>query len=81
LPQAPDIGALPLPPEQLRAQLRVALASDGYVTIDAPGDLASLLGWLSTLPLAEVHIEPIGLQAVYELYHPLEAAGGAEAAA
>jgi len=36
---------------------------------------------LSTLPLAEVHIEPIGLQAVYEQYHPLEVVATAETAA
>jgi ABC-2 type transport system ATP-binding protein len=81
LSQGSNTGALPQPPEALRADLHVKLESGGYVTIDAPGDLASLLGWLSTLPLAEVHIEPIGLQAVYEQYHPLEAAGGSEAAA
>jgi ABC-2 type transport system ATP-binding protein len=74
-------GAMTPAPESLRGQLHVSLASDGYVTIDAPGDLASLLGWLSTLPLAEVHIEPIGLEAVYEQYHPLEVAPGAEVAA
>jgi beta-exotoxin I transport system ATP-binding protein len=74
-------GSLPQVPEALRAQLSVSPVSDGHVTIDAPGDLASILGWLSTLSLAEVHIEPIGLQAVYEQYHPLEVVATAETAA
>jgi len=56
------------------------LVRDGHATIDTPGDLAPLLKWLATLPLTEVHIEPIGLQAVYEQYHPAEA-GGAEVVA
>ena len=37
-------------------------------------DLSAVLGWLATLPLAKVRVEPIGLQAVYEQYHPAEAA-------
>jgi ABC-2 type transport system ATP-binding protein len=74
-------GSMPQVPDSLRAQLSVSSVSDGHVTIDAPGDLASILGWLSTLPLAEMHIEPIGLQAVYERYHPLEVAATAETAA
>jgi ABC-2 type transport system ATP-binding protein len=74
-------GALPQAPDELRSQIQVSSKSDGSVTIDAPGDLASLLGWLATLPLAEVHIEPIGLQAVYEQYHPADTAGAAEVAA
>jgi len=44
------------------------------VTIETPGDLSPLLGWLATLPLAEVRIEPLGLAAVYEKYHPPEEA-------
>ena len=55
-------------------------ATTGFVqgakaaTGEAPGDLSPLLGWLATLPLAEINIEPVGLQAVYEQYHPAEAA-------
>jgi beta-exotoxin I transport system ATP-binding protein len=75
------VGSMPQIPDAMRAQLSVSSASDGQITIDAPGDLASILGWLSTLPLAEVHIEPIGLQAVYEKYHPLEVVATAETAA
>jgi ABC-2 type transport system ATP-binding protein len=44
------------------------------VTIETPGQLAPLLGWLATLPLAEVHIEPFGLQAIYDRFHTVAAA-------
>lgn len=63
--------AAPLPPlpQHLVDQVKVSAAADGRVSIDAPGDLAQILGWLATLPISEVQIEPIGLQAVYEMYH------------
>ncbi|MEX0585301.1 MAG: ABC transporter ATP-binding protein, partial [Pirellulales bacterium] len=61
-------------PEHLRGGLVVSHDVDGRVTIDAPGDLSAVLGWLATLPLAEVQIEPLGLQAVYEQYHSAEVA-------
>jgi ABC-2 type transport system ATP-binding protein len=48
--------------------------ASGWVTIDVRGDLTPLLPWLATLPLANVHVEPIGLASVYEQYHPAEAA-------
>jgi ABC-2 type transport system ATP-binding protein len=65
-------AAMPPVPEHLASQLSVSSNALSRVTIDAPGDLAPLLGWLATLPLAEVHIEPVGLQAVYEQYHPAD---------
>jgi ABC-2 type transport system ATP-binding protein len=85
LPQAPEQPS-PYPegegfslraPEPMRAAVTIVANQDGWVTIDAPGDLAPLLGWLATLPLAEVHIEPIGLAAVYEKFHPAESGEGA----
>jgi ABC-2 type transport system ATP-binding protein len=67
-------GALPSMPERFAGQVAITQHSDARIAIDAPGDLAPLLGWLATMPLTEVHIEPIGLQAVYEKYHAPEAA-------
>lgn len=61
-------SALPAVPDDLAARLRIS-AGNGDVTIDTPGDLSPLLGWLATLPLAEVHIEPIGLRAAYDRFH------------
>ncbi len=67
-------GQLPAAPENLQHDLSIVQNADGSITIDAPADLSPLLSWLAKLPLAEVHIEPIGLQAIYEQYHPPEAA-------
>jgi ABC-2 type transport system ATP-binding protein len=62
-------GPLPPPPAEFSDQLAISPGENGDVTIETPGELAPLLGWLATLPLAEVRIEPHGLQAVYEKYH------------
>jgi ABC-2 type transport system ATP-binding protein len=64
---------LPAVPAAMAGKLSVMQYPGGEVTIDAPGELAPLLGWLATLPLAHVNIEPIGLQAVYEQYHRADA--------
>jgi ABC-2 type transport system ATP-binding protein len=63
-------AALPAPPAHLQKQLTVSAGENGNVTIETSNELSSLLGWLATLPLAEVHIEPLGLKTVYEKYHP-----------
>ena len=47
---------------------RDAAGTDRLV-LEAAEALAPLLGWLATLPLAEVEIEPIGLAAVYDRFH------------
>ena len=62
-------GELPPLPPQLAGQVELQNSDDGELTILAPGELAPLLGWLATLPLAQVRIEPIGLQAIYDHYH------------
>lgn len=59
---------LPTPPIELAAGLQMS-AANGDVTIETPGDLSPLLGWLATLPLAEVRIEPVGLRAIYDRVH------------
>ena len=67
-------GELQPPPPHLVEQLTIAHGDNNRVTIETTGELSPLLGWLATLPLAEVHIEPLGLAAIYERYHPPEAA-------
>jgi ABC-2 type transport system ATP-binding protein len=62
-------GPLSPPPGALSAGLNIDRGADGTVTILAAGDLAPLLGWLSQQPLTRVHIEPVGLRAVYERHH------------
>ncbi len=63
-------GPLPPPPAALQEGLAIDASAAGRVTIETPGELSPLLGWLATLPLAEVQIEPVGLQAVYDIHHP-----------
>jgi len=61
----------PLPPipEPFRGQLLIVQNGDCEVVLETPGELAPLLGWLATLPLADVRIEPVGLRAVYDRFH------------
>jgi ABC-2 type transport system ATP-binding protein len=59
---------LPIVPPALTGQLEITV-DDGRLTILTPGELSPLLGWLATLPLADVQIEPFGLRAVYDRYH------------
>jgi ABC-2 type transport system ATP-binding protein len=62
-------GTMPELPPHFDGQLSIRHDGNGDVTIETPGELAPLLGWLATLPLAEVKIEPVGLRAIYDHYH------------
>jgi len=62
-------GPLPPLPPGLVGQVLMAQDASGDLMIETPGELSGLLGWLSTLPLAEVTIEPLGLRALYDQYH------------
>jgi ABC-2 type transport system ATP-binding protein len=57
----------PSPPEWAD-DLSIHREGEGVV-IDTPGELSPLLKWLADQPLAEVHVEPLGLRRVYERYH------------
>jgi len=39
------------------------------VVLETADSLAPLLGWLATLPLDEMQVEPVGLGAVYDRFH------------
>jgi ABC-2 type transport system ATP-binding protein len=67
-------GALPPVPPELANELRVHVNGDGDLKIETPGELSPLLGWLATLPIREVRVEPVGLQALYERFHSAESA-------
>jgi ABC-2 type transport system ATP-binding protein len=67
--QARLTGPLPAPPADLNGALRIARSDNNELVIETPGELAPLLGWLATLPLSEVRIEPVRLQALYDEYH------------
>ncbi len=58
------------PPPEVAVGLTIDTQENGLLVIHTPGELSPLLGWLATLPLAEVTIEPAGLQAIYDRYHP-----------
>jgi ABC-2 type transport system ATP-binding protein len=63
-------GPLSGVPASFNGQVKVA-ADGSDLVIETPGELSGLLGWLATLPLAEVQIERIGLRAMYDQFHPL----------
>jgi ABC-2 type transport system ATP-binding protein len=67
-------GDVPPVPERFRSQLSITTDGNSHVLIDAPGEMAPLFGWLATLPLEQVTIEPVGLRRVYEEYHRDEGA-------
>jgi ABC-2 type transport system ATP-binding protein len=62
-------GPLPPIPENFNGHVTLVTSQAGELTIETPGELSGLLGWLATLPLAEVRIEPVGLGALYDQFH------------
>jgi ABC-2 type transport system ATP-binding protein len=62
-------GPTPEIPAEFGDQLSVVSHRGSDVVFQTPGELAPLLKWLATLPLADVRIEPIGLRTVYDRYH------------
>ena len=50
----------------------IQAGQDGHVTMETPGELSSLFGWLSTLPLEDVRIEPVGLRPCTTNSMPIE---------
>jgi ABC-2 type transport system ATP-binding protein len=62
-------GVFPGVPDEFAGRLHATAVGDGRVMMETDEPLAPLLGWLATLPLAEVRVEPVGLQAVYDRFH------------
>ena len=62
-------GVLPPAPAELRDHLQIHVEEAGVVVMETTHELSSLLGWLATLSLREVRIEPVGLRAVYDQFH------------
>lgn len=69
-------GEMPSTPDELQEQLEIWQGASGDLVIQSPGELQPLLGWLATLPMKEVRIEPVGLRAVYDKYHAQRKADG-----
>jgi len=63
-------------PDSLAGQATLARDDQGGIVIESSDSIRPLLGWLATLPLEELQIEPIGLGAVYDRFHGRT--GGAE---
>jgi ABC-2 type transport system ATP-binding protein len=63
----------PLPelPRDLATDMEASLRGDELVIV-AGCALAPLLSWLATLPTDELRIEPVGLAAIYDRFHPPE---------
>lgn len=62
-------ASLPEVPAELSDVVEVSKLHDGRLRLDTTADLSRLLGWLSTMQLDEVRIEPVGLQAIYDRFH------------
>ena len=62
-------GPFPGVPAEFAGRLTARPGEEGCVVMETDEPLAPLLGWLATLPLAEIRVEPVGLQAVYDRFH------------
>ena len=56
-------------PAALDAQVKLAAHDASGIVLEAADSLAGILGWLATLPVAEMRVEPVGLAAVYDRFH------------
>ena len=65
-------GPLPAMPTNMAKDIDVRQVNDREIVIQTAGEISSLFGWLATLPLDQVRIEPISLQVVYDRYHGTE---------
>ena len=64
-------GKLPELPKKLEGKVTIT-EKNGDIKIETPGELSVLLSWLADAPLTNVHIEPVGLRAVYDRFHSKE---------
>ena len=68
-------GPVPPLPESLAEHATIAVSDESNITIETPDELSPILGYLATLPVTKMTVEPVGLRAVYDQYHepsPLE---------
>jgi ABC-2 type transport system ATP-binding protein len=56
-------------PGEFAGRVKATAGADGRIVMETDEPLAPLLGWLATLPLTEMRVEPVGLQAVYDRFH------------
>ena len=68
-------GPVPPLPESLAEHATIEASDESNITIETPDELSPILGYLATLPVTKMTVEPVGLRAVYDQYHepsPLE---------
>lgn len=56
-------------PQALESEVTRCEVNAGRLLVETPSELSKILAWLTSLPIEEVMIEPIGLRAVYDQYH------------
>ena len=63
-------GSLPPFSTEIDSQTQITHSDNNLVQIESTSDLKLLLTWLASAPLEDVIIEPMGLNAVYDQFHP-----------
>lgn len=61
-------GPVPELPGHLIDSVTVKLEQD-RLQVETAGELSSVLGWLSEVPLTDVYVRPVGLRSVYDRFH------------
>jgi len=61
-------GPLDSLPETLQKDVTTCRVDNDRLLVETPSELSRILGWLASLPIDEVTVEPIGLRAVYDRY-------------
>ena len=63
-------GEAPSPPAGELSAVAVFRPVGEALEIECPGGLAPVLRWLADQPVAEVHVDRVGLASVYHRFHP-----------
>lgn len=63
-------------PESLRGEVTRCETAEGRLLIETPSELSKILAWLTSQPIEEIMIEPIGLRAVYDRFHGVRSTDG-----
>lgn len=56
-------------PESLRQEVTRCETEGDRLLVETPCELSKILAWLTSQPIEEVMIEPIGLRGIYDQYH------------
>jgi ABC-2 type transport system ATP-binding protein len=66
-PTGVSVSPLQVPPDC--DWLRITQCQGDRLTLEYRGELPPLLGWLAGQPVADLHVEPLGLSEIYHRYH------------